>query len=63
MEKFHMCKKHLRLFTLDHIETCDVLIGCNRIKEYANKLRDSHILDWSEEDRNMAIVAYAQLAT
>ena len=44
---------------MDHIETCDVLIGCTHIRKYANKLKDSHILDWSEEDRNMAIVAYA----
>jgi sortase (surface protein transpeptidase) len=24
----HMCHKHKRLFTLDHIETCDQLTGC-----------------------------------
>ena len=24
----HMCQKHKRLFTLDHIETCDTLEGC-----------------------------------
>ena len=36
----HMCHKHKRLFTLDHIETCDTLEGCKDIRKYANMLRD-----------------------
>ena len=51
----HMCHRHDRLFTLDHIEQCDQLSGCNDIRRYANKLREQHILDWSKEDRMMAI--------
>ena len=39
----HMCKKHNRLFTLDHVETCDALSGCQDIRKYANKLKDQHI--------------------
>jgi len=36
----HMCKKHNRLFTLDHVESCDSLTGCQDIRKNANKLKD-----------------------
>ena len=35
----HCCKKHNRLFTLDHIEECDTLTGVEGIRGYANKLK------------------------
>lgn len=28
----HLCHIHNRLFTLDHIETCDQLTGCENIR-------------------------------
>ena len=56
-----MCHKHERLFTLDHIETCDALTGCQDIRKWANKLREVHILDWEKEDRLQAIGAFAML--
>jgi hypothetical protein len=57
----HMCHKHNRLFTLDHIESCDALTGCQDIRKYANKLKDQHILDWDKEDRLHGIALFAYL--
>jgi len=36
----HVCKKHNCLFTLEHIEQCDALSGCQDIRKYANKLKE-----------------------
>lgn len=57
----HMCGKHKTLFTLDHVERCDSLTGCENIRKYANKLREQHILDWDREERLNAISAFALL--
>ena len=57
----HMCRKHNRLFTLDHIESCDALTGCQDVRKYANKLKDQHILDWDKEDRLHGIALFAYL--
>jgi hypothetical protein len=57
----HLCHKHNSIFTLDHIEHCDALIGCEKIREYANKLKQSYILDWAKEVRLDAISAFPLL--
>ena len=57
----HQCNKHQVLFTTDHITTCDTLSGCEKIREYANKLKGTHILDWDKEERLDAIRAFASL--
>ena len=57
----HCCKKHNRLFTLDHIEQCDALTGVEGIRGYAKKLKETHILDWGREERLNAIAAFALL--
>ena len=57
----HMCHRHKRLFTLDHIETCDQLSGCERIRTYANKLKEKPLLDWDKQERFDAIAAFALL--
>jgi hypothetical protein len=57
----HMCWKHKCLFTVEHIEKCDALPGCQDIRKYANKLKDQHILDWDKEDRLHGIALYAYL--
>ena len=44
----HQCNKHQVLFTTDHISTCDALTGCEKIRDYANKLKVTHILDWDK---------------
>ena len=51
----HMCHRHNQLFTLDHIEQCELLTGCDDIRRYANRLREQHILEWSREDRLVPI--------
>lgn len=51
----HMCHRHNQLFTLEHIEQCDQISGCEDIRRFANKLREQHILDWCKEDRLVAI--------
>ena len=57
----HMCHKHNRLFPLVHIESCDQLTGCEQIREYANKLKDQHILSWPSDERLKGIAAFALL--
>jgi len=57
----HRCHRHDHLFTLYHIEECELISGCDDIRKYANKLREQHILEWSSEDRLMAITQYALL--
>jgi len=57
----HMCKKHNRLFTLDHVESCDALSGCQDIRKYANKLKDQHISKWDKEERWHGIALFAYL--
>jgi DNA polymerase III alpha subunit (gram-positive type) len=39
----NLCKKYNKLFTLDHIEECDALSGCQDIRKYANMLKDLNI--------------------
>ena len=51
----HMSHRHNQLFTLDHIEQCELLTGCDDIRRFANRLREQHILEWSREDRLVAI--------
>ena len=57
----HQCQKHNQLFTLDHISECTELVKCEKIKEYANRLKVQHILEWEKEERAQAIVAYVRL--
>ena len=57
----HMCHRHKRLFTLDHIESCDQLSGCQSIRTYANKLKEKPLLDWDKQERLNAIGAFALL--
>jgi hypothetical protein len=49
------------LFTTDHITTCDTLSGCEKIRDYTNKLKVTHILDWDKEERLDSIRAFASL--
>ena len=57
----NLCKKHNKLFTLDHIESCDALSGCQDIRRYANKFKDLHITQWDKEDRYHGIALFAYL--
>ena len=57
----HMCHRHKKLFTLEHIEQCDRLEGCQQVRKYANQLKDQNILDWDKEERNNAIAMFAKL--
>ena len=57
----NLCKKHNTLFTLDHIESCDALSGCQDIRKYANKLKDLHITKWEKEERWHGIALFAYL--
>ena len=57
----HLCHKHNKIFTLDHIEECDVLQNCEKIREYANRLKVQHILEWESDKRLHAIASFATL--
>jgi hypothetical protein len=57
----HLCHKHNKLFTLEHIEECDVLTNCQKVREFSNKLKQKHILEWEKEERLLAIATFASL--
>ena len=57
----HLCHKHNKLFTLEHIEECDVLTNCQNVREFSNKLKQQHILEWGKEERLLAIATFASL--
>ena len=57
----HMCHRHNVLFTLEHIVECDALDNCDKIREYSNRLKVQHILEWEKEERLVAIAQYASL--
>ena len=53
--------KHNTTFNLDHLATCSEINGCKDIAKYAKKIKDSHILEWNEEERTDAILQYTSL--
>ena len=57
----HLCHKHNKIFNLDHIEECDVLQNCGKIREYANRLKVQHNLEWESDKRLHAIASFATL--
>ena len=57
----HMCRKHNVLFTMEHVEGCDEISGCNNIRRYARRLKEQNIRDWDVEERRQAIAEFAAL--
>jgi hypothetical protein len=57
----HMCRKHNALFTMEHVEQCDEIIGCSNIRRFARKLKEQNIRDWDVEERRQAIAEFASL--
>ena len=57
----HLCLSHNKLYTLEHIGTCDRLSNSQDIQRYAVLLKKEHILDWEKEERHDAIDAFAKL--
>jgi hypothetical protein len=49
------------LFTLEHTGECDALTGCERIREFSNRLKEQPLLEWEKKDRLSAIGAFALL--
>jgi len=57
----YQCHKHNKIFTLEHIHECDTLVNCKKIRDFSNKLKLKHILDWDKEERLEAIGQFASL--
>ena len=57
----HMCHRQNVLFTLEHIVEFDALVNCDKIREYSNRLKVQHILEWEKEERLIAIAQFASL--
>ena len=57
----HHCEKHGTLFTTEHIDQCDELLGCENIARYAKKLKEVHLLDWPKDKRLKAITEFTLL--
>ena len=59
----HRCHEHGKLFDLEHIGTCALLIGCPNIAEYARLIKEGgNIRQWDQEVLSYAIFQYTQLA-
>jgi hypothetical protein len=37
------------------------LIGCEKVRDYSNKLKEMRLLEWEKEERLDAILTFAQL--
>ena len=48
-------------FTMEHVEQCDGLTGCNNIRSYAKRLKEQLILEWEPEERVQTIAEFALL--
>ena len=57
----HMCRKHNVLFTMEHVEGCNEISGCDNIRSYARRLKEQNIRDWDASERNQAIAEFASL--
>ena len=43
------------------MEECDALQNCEKIREYANRLKEQHILEWERDERLHAIAVFSSL--
>ena len=57
----HMCRKHNVLFTMEHVEACSEIQGCDNIRKYAKRLKEENIREWEPEERLKAITEFALL--
>ena len=53
--------QHNKIFTLEHINECDALVNCKKIRDFSNKLKVKHILEWDKDERLEAIGQFASL--
>ena len=51
----HQCEAHGVIFTTEHIDQCDQLVGCTNISTYAKKTNEMHLLDWLRDELLQAI--------
>ena len=47
----HMCRKHNRLFTMEHVEPCNEITGSTNIRKFARNLKEQNFRDWDAEER------------
>jgi len=52
----HLSSKNHKVFALDYIKTCDTLMGCEKIKLLANRLKEQSKRKRDESDHIEAIV-------
>ena len=57
----HWCETHNCLFDLEHIQACDLLTHCDRIPEFAAKLKETPFIEWDLNYKFDAIKAFAML--
>ena len=57
----HMCRKHNVLFTMEHVEACSEIQGCDNIRKYVRRLKEENIREWDPEERLKAITEFALL--
>ena len=57
----HQCEAHGVLFTTEHIDQCDQLVGCTNISTYARKMKVMHLLDWPRDELLQAISEFVLL--
>jgi hypothetical protein len=59
----HLCHKHKRMFTLDHLKECELIKDCPDISKYAERIRKGeNIRTWEEKDILDAVAQFSSLA-
>jgi len=58
----HLCTKHATPITVEHIETCDLFVGYERLRELIDKLKRENIRDWDAKEQDQAIILFKLLA-
>ncbi len=57
----NMFRKHNVLFTMEHVEECSEIRGCDNIRKYARRLKEDNINEWDPDERMKAITEFALL--
>ena len=59
----HLCHKHKKMFTLEHLKDCDQIQGCPDIAKFAERIkRGENIRLWDEKEILEAVAQFSYLA-
>lgn len=54
----HRCIKHNKQFDLAHLQKCNLISGCEKVKEVAASIKASNLREWGQIDLTEAVVLF-----